>query len=383
MKNIKMYYHGGSGNHGCEAIVRATNKILGGNLTLFSSEITEDKQYQIDKIVELKEDKEIRLQPKSLKNLFAAVMHKIRKDDFIYTCFSHAGFFKQVGQGDIYLSIGGDNYCYKGQDILGYYNKRLHDKGAKTVLWGCSFDPKDMTKEISTDLARYDLIVAREKISYDTLKSVNPNTVLLPDPAFQLDAEMLPLPSGFAVGNTIGLNLSPLITEYADGALILDNYRSLIRYIVERTQYQIALIPHVVKPGNDDRTILWKLYREFEESGRVILIDDYNCIQLKGYIARCKMFVGARTHATIAAYSSCVPTLVAGYSVKSIGIARELFGTDENYVLPVQKFTKTDDMTKAFCWLMEHEEEIRTHLASIMPEYKERVLQAKELVEKL
>ena len=126
-----------------------------------------------------------------------------------------------------------------------------------------------------------------------------------------------------------------------------------------------------------------ELFREFEESGRVILIDDHNCMQLKGFIARCRMFIGARTHATIAAYSSCVPTLVAGYSVKSIGIARELFGTDENYVLPVQKFEKTDDMTNAFCWLMEHEEEIRTHLMSIMPEYKERVLQAKELVEKL
>lgn len=381
MKRKVMYYHGGSGNHGCEAIVRATNKILGGNMILYSSEVPEDAQYQIDEIVSLQEDSGVRLQ--SLKNLFAAVMHKIRKDDYVYICLSHAAFFKEVSKGDIYLSIGGDNYCYKGQDILGYYNKRLHDKGAKTVLWGCSFEPKDLTAAISKDLARYDLIVAREKISYDTLKSVNPNTVLLPDPAFQLDAELLPLPEGFVEGKTIGLNLSPLITEYADGVLILDNYRNLMRYIIEQTDFQIALIPHVVKSGNDDRAILEMLYREFEKTQRVVLLGDYNCMQLKGFIARCKLFIGARTHATIAAYSSCVPTLVAGYSVKSIGIARELFGTDENYVLPVQKFVTNDDMVKAFCWLLVHEEEIRIHLQNTMPEYKERVWKAKELIEKL
>ena len=52
------------------------------------------------------------------------------------------------------------------------------------------------------------------------------------------------------------------------------------------------------------------------------------------------MFIGARTHATIAAYSSCVPTLVVGYSIKARGIAKDLFGTDEGYVLPVQALAK-------------------------------------------
>lgn len=57
------------------------------------------------------------------------------------------------------------------------------------------------------------------------------------------------------------------------------------------------------------------------------------------------MFIGARTHATIAAYSSLVPTLVVGYSVKARGIARDLFGTEKNYVLPVQLLRKEEDLT--------------------------------------
>jgi polysaccharide pyruvyl transferase WcaK-like protein len=378
-----MYYHGGSKNHGCEAIVRSTVKILNRKLDLYSSEIEEDKKYGIDKLVCLKEDVGRTIQRGSFDFFRAAVSHKLKNDDFKYITISHKNFFDAVNAGDIYMSIGGDNYCYKGRDVLGYYNKCLHKKGAKTVLWGCSFEPGDMTPEIAKDLALYDLIVAREGISYETLKKVNPNTVLLPDPAFQLDAELLPLPREFIEGKTIGINLSPLAAEYGNGDLIVNNYRNLIKYIIEKTDNQVALIPHVVKEGNDDRVVLRKLYEEYENTGRVILLEDCNCMQLKGFIARCRLFVGARTHATIAAYSSGVPTLVVGYSVKAAGIAREIFGTEEHYVLPVQILKDKGDLTKEFKWMMDQEDDIKKHLNKIMPEYGSRVFGAKNLVERL
>ena len=104
-------------------------------------------------------------------------------------------------------------------------------------------------------------------------------------------------------------------------------------------------------------------------------------MQLKGYISRCRFFIGARTHATIAAYSTLVPTLVLGYSVKSRGIATDLFGTGEHYVLPVQQLCTADAMTDAFQWLMEHEEDIRSRLKAEMPRYIEDAMQIKENVE--
>ncbi|MDO5124498.1 MAG: polysaccharide pyruvyl transferase family protein, partial [Eubacteriales bacterium] len=87
---------------------------------------------------------------------------------------------------------------------------------------------------------------------------------------------------------------------------------------------------------NNDLKPLESLFSIYKDSGRVVLIKDHNCEELKGYISRCRFFVGARTHATIAAYSTCVPTLVVGYSIKSKGIAKDLFGTFEKYVVPVQ-----------------------------------------------
>lgn len=388
MSKIVMYYHSGAKNHGCEAIVRSTVKILNKgalnkNLILFSSQKSEDCEYGLDKIIQIEEDISQSLKKKSLSYFYAALLHKIRKDDYAYVTLVHRDFFNRINIGDIYLSIGGDNYCYKGRDILGYYNKKIHKKGAKTVLWGCSFEPSDMNKKIEKDLARYDLIIARERISYLALKKVNANTILLPDPAFQLESKMLPLPDGFIEGHTVGINMSPLITEYGNKELILDNFRKLIEYILKFTDNQVALIPHVVKNHSDDRIVLKELYDKVIESDRVIFLDDYNCMQIKGFIARCRFFIGARTHATIAAYSTCVPTLVTGYSVKAKGIAQELFGTDKNYVIPVQNFQTEEDLMNAFIWLQQHENVIKERLNHIMPEYKSKVFQAWEYIEKL
>ena len=379
----KLYYHGGSANHGCEAIVRTTLKILDAEAVLYTSGINEDKRYGLDEIVSLEPDEERRLDPRSFENLFAAVMHKLRDDDFYYTTQSHRTFFNQVKEGDVYFSIGGDNYCYKGRDILGYYNKRLHQKGAKTVLWGCSFDPKDMTSEIAKDLALYDLIVSRETISYEALKAVNPRTVLFCDPAFQLEAEVKSLPSGFVPNNTVGINFSALSQSYGDSDLVSANCRNLLKFLLESTDYSVALIPHVVKPGNDDRDILRELEAEFGGGARIALIPDGNCMQLKGYISQCRFFVGARTHATIAAYSSCVPTLVLGYSVKAKGIAQDLFGSNEHYVQPVQSLRSPTDLVDGFRWLESHEGEIRAHLKNVMPTYSRSILEARKLVEAL
>ena len=165
--------------------------------------------------------------------------------------------------------------------------------------------------------------------------------------------------------------------------MIMENFQKLINYIIETTDNQIVLIPHVVKNNNDDREVLQEIYKKVGRADRIILLNDYNCMQLKGFIARCRFFIGARTHATIAAYSTCVPTLVTGYSVKARGIAQELFGTDEHYVVPVQNLQTTEDLTKAFVWLQNHENKIKEKLINIMPKYQSDVLLARKFIDSL
>ena len=80
----------------------------------------------------------------------------------------------------------------------------------------------------------------------------------------------------------------------------------------------------------------------------------------------------ARTHASIAAYSTGVPTLVVGYSVKARGIAKDIFGTDEGYVFPVQNLSHEDALIEAYENIVKNEDAIRSHLEKTMPEYIER-----------
>ena len=129
-------------------------------------------------------------------------------------------------------------------------------------------------------------------------------------------------------------------------------------YILNKTDMKVALIPHVVYDFSDDRKPLKKLYEKFKASGRIVMIDDCNCSELKWYISKCRFVITARTHVSIASYSTCVPTLVVGYSVKSKGIANDIFGTYENYVVPVQDMETDTALVENFKWLMNNEKKV-------------------------
>ncbi len=367
MKKI-LYMHGGSGNHGCEAIVRTTSKLLGGakDLSLWSWARNEDEKYGVSELYEkiiVSEE----LERFSLPYFEALIRRKLfsQKDANMQV------FLKHNFKNKIAFSVGGDNYCYPwSANQAVELNKTIRKYAKATVLWGCSIDPEAITDEVREDLAKYDLITAREPYTYELLKEINPNVIKVADPAFTLDTVKLPLPEGFIEGNTVGVNVSPLIMKYGtEDNVILENYENMIRYILENTDMSVCLIPHVVWENNDDRLPIDELYKRFNGNKRVVKLDDANCCELKGYISRCRFFVGARTHATIAAYSTCVPTLVAGYSIKSRGIAKDLFGTDENYVLPVQNLNTADQLAKNFAWLLENENSIRKTLKDNMDEY--------------
>lgn len=385
MRNI-LYFHTGSANHGCEALVRSTAKLLGGEVHLFSSAIHEDKQYGVDHVTEVHEDITEDLRRKPFLYYLSAIPIKLWNSTKLNTKLSHQTFLRFVKKGDLCFSIGGDNYCYGAVGILSDLNTLIHKRGGKTILWGCSIDPEVITPEIAENLMQYDLITVRESITQMALKAagVENNVKSVADPAFLLDVRETPLPEGFIPGHTIGLNLSPLILKYTDKKeTALESFYKLVEEILETTQDQIALIPHVTKKGNDDLEILEPLFRRFKDTKRVLLIPDMDCMALKYIISQCRLFIGARTHATIAAYSTLVPTMVIGYSVKSRGIAVDLFGTEENYVIPIQTVHHPNDLIAGFHWLDQNEQKIREHLHCVIPPYKEKAQNAMVYVEAL
>ncbi|TPN89143.1 polysaccharide pyruvyl transferase family protein [Aquimarina algicola] len=388
MNKLMMYPHGGSYNHGCEAIVKTTLDIMEKAIPdiskekiLFSMRPNEDIQFDVH------EECKVFPQTKPLDSKFSAnyisgmFKLKVLGDKDVFDRIAHREIFDRADKNTLALSIGGDNYCYGRPGDIYYINSYVRKNGSKTVLWGCSIEPSAMDDEMVEDLKQYEFIFARETITYNALleKGVE-KARLCPDPAFLLEKEEVELPQGFEEGNTIGINLSPMIMSYEknEGAAF-DNYKALIEYLIAETKYQIALIPHVMWDHNDDRIPLKKLYENFKDTNRVIFVAEdnkFNCSQLKYIISKCNIFIAARTHSSIAAYSQCVPTLVVGYSVKAIGIARDLFGTEEGYVFPVQSLNEREDLIEQFKNFAAKEEKVRAYLVSMMPEYKSRIIEA-------
>ncbi len=366
--NKVLFMHGGSGNHGCEAISRTTSFLLGGpkNLTLWSNCRDEDIKYGLsdcfEKIVVSEEIR--RFSPAYFEAwVRRKLLHEAKANLNV--------FLRKEFKGNIAISIGGDNYCYPwSAKQAGDLDAEIRKYATKTVLWACSIDEEAITPEVQKDLEKFDLISAREQNTFHLLKEINPNTIQVIDPAFFLQKSIQPLPVGFIENNTVGINVSPLINDYAkNGAIVLDNYRRLIQFILDETSMSVCLIPHVVWAYNNDNEPLSRLYEAFHKSGRVILLQDADCRVLKGYISRCRFFVGARTHSTIAAYSSMIPTLVVGYSTKSAGIAKDLFNTDEKYVIQSYSLESDEDLTRGFMWLVENEDGIKKQLQERIPEY--------------
>lgn len=381
--DLILYNHGGSGNHGCEAIVRSLTKITNVRPVLFSYRPDEDFKYGLNDIgVSIHGINNV--SGVNLKRIYLYfmrhIMHNSKPD---YRCQ-----FKDIlrEKGKVIASIGGDLYCGNDTERLTYINKLISNKN-KSVLLGCSIEPDKLKNPgIVEDMHRYCLIATRESITYNALiqAGVEENVILCADPAFQLDTVNLELPNGFEIGNTVGINASPLIImrEKHKGAVI-KCYENLIEYIIKYTEYQIALIPHVVWSGVSDFEVLNNFYNKYKDTGRIVLVGDHNCMELKGYISRCEIFIGARTHSTIAAYSSCVPTIVVGYSVKARGIATDLFGTTENYVVPTQTLENGDELIEAFLWIDNNKIDVKKHLEKIMPTYKQSSYMIEEKLESI
>lgn len=381
--------HAGSGNHGCEAIVNSLCHMIKEKAVLLSYYGEEDKKYSLADICEIKTER--KFEDHRIAHVLCYLYRKLTGDKESFIRYRYHDILKD-GAAPLAISIGGDNYCYDSMlSDLRLANHVFNRQGTKTVLLGCSIEPELLQREeIVRDLLQYHTIIARESITFEALKKMiwgkdnAPDIYCFPDPAFTLGKKEAILPEGFEEGNTVGINVSPMIEDNESRpGIVMESYRKLITWIIGNTDMQIALIPHVIWERNDDRKPIHDLYESFKDTGRVVEIKDGSCEELKGYISRLRFFVGARTHATIAAYSSLVPTLVVGYSVKARGIARDLFGTEENYVLPVQTLKTPEDLVQGFRWLQENEENIHHTLLEIMPDYQRRAMETGKEADRL
>jgi colanic acid/amylovoran biosynthesis protein len=144
--------------------------------------------------------------------------------------------------------------------------------------------------------------------------------------------------------------------------------------VVSALGMRVLLVPHVNPLTEDghggDSDYMAPLLDQLDDLGRAVTLmpGHFNAAQTKYVISQLDFFIGARTHATIAALSSGVPTISIAYSVKARGINRDLFGSEE-MVLQTPDVSAIS-LRKAMDWLVQEERHLRDTLARRMHELR-------------
>ena len=384
--NFLLYGEGSCLNKGCEAIINTTvkkiKKACDGEIILSTHDLNDKKLYDnyITKAVKgyYKKD-QLTEEERKLIAYYDTLPFNYDNYQKIY----EKDCIKEIPNADICLSVGGDNYSYGDPYWFYTLNKEIIKNGKKNVFWCCSLYEKIDSPEMIRDLRTFDLIMTREALSYNALLEVvdKDRVVLVPDTAFSLNPKEVELPDYFKNGKeVIGLNVSPLVMkENEEGKRLLESIRELVKHILKDSDYEICLLPHVYIEGNNDLDTLRKVKELYSKEDRVHVLDNqiYNCEEIKYIISNLHILIAARTHASIAGYSSVVPTLVIGYSVKSKGIATDLFGEHENYVLPYEKINPTN-LVEKYDFIENNYESIKKRLKEQMPDI---IYRAENLVE--
>lgn len=379
-----LFNHSGCLNHGCEAILRGTINII-SNFDKNAEFTVSSYDAESDKIVSSVQSNQVRLKALTdFEKLFAYLDLKIKKSEKYALRKMYSSVVEQAKECDVCLSVGGDTYCYGDNSGIQVLTEELKKTGKKVILWGASIGEDDINDDKLKNLGVFDAIFARESLTYNLLKekNANENLFLFADPAFCMERdENVSLHDGFTKESTIGINVSPLIGEY--NPEIFEIVKDFIKYLLDNTTLKVLLIPHVVEENNNDFDYMLPYAKAFENTGRVVILpSDLNAMQYKGYIAKTRFFIGARTHSTIAAYSSGVPTFVLGYSAKSKGIATDIFGNDD-YVIDVKDINSADVLVKAFNTLLNEEKEIKENLMRKIPFQIRSAMQMGEQIAKL
>ncbi|GAB1401287.1 polysaccharide pyruvyl transferase family protein [Elusimicrobiota bacterium] len=297
----------------------------------------------------------------------------------------YAGLINEAKNYGAIILIAADNFDYnKRRNFLNSMINILRKKTeAKILLYDFSINKDNITKYLLKDWQKVNLLTARDSLSFQNLKNAGiTNVEYCPDPAFTVKPEFIESADIPNEVEYVGINLSNLILAGDKSKKILNAYFGLIENIIFKKNLSVLLIPHVFNGA--DLSALEVLYEKYKKTKKVFIVknEQLNARQLKYIISRCRFFIGARTHATIGAYSSCVPTLVVGYSIKSKGIAKDLFGTHKNYVINAYDISG-DELSDGFEWLYKNENEVRNRLQKIMPEYINKAESVSEIIAKL
>lgn len=273
--------------------------------------------------------------------------------------FSILQLYKVLRKIDVAIDVtAGDSFAdiYGDHRFLGTTRIKeiVEKKGIPLLLAPQTYGPfnkKENEKYAAEVIKNAYRVITRDTFSAEYVKHITgKNIPVTTDLAFQLPYEKTEIASE---KTKVGLNISGLLVQNAaeagfankdDLKTDYDAYiDSLLKYLISQECYEVYLIPHV----EEDYQACANFHRKYPSTK---LVQPFlSPMEVKSFISGLDIFVGARMHATIAAFTSGVVTIPTAYSRKF----ETMFSVvDYNVVVDLQ----TSDTEKALTDTIEYVE---------------------------
>lgn len=259
--------------------------------------------------------------------------------------FKRVDYVLDIGQGDSFADIYGEirfrkidrihkcarffrkKYLLLPQTIGPFCNERIRRKAIKSIENAA-------------------VVMTRDEQSYDYVNEIAPkqrHVAQYIDVAFMLPYKKEVFDDRYI---HVGLNISALLWHggYTRNNQfgLKDDYPSLVRAVIKHflsdEAVMLHLIPHVVEAERgveNDYAVSYDILQENIHPRLVLAPFFLGPCEAKGYISGLDFFMGARMHATIAAFSSGVPVVPMAYSRKFNGLFEDTL--DYKYMVDLKQ----------------------------------------------
>lgn len=352
-----------NGNMGCVALTYSLISALQKaceNQGVKSSYIIFENTYRPDKIKKMCEQLKINEQDVQWAAIgyihkFTSIVKYASRNYKMLQEIKKCDFIVDLTQGDSFTDI------YGMERFMIYTRiKELVEKvKVPLVLGPQTYGPFNEEKNklyAKTIIENAYMVISRDQESADYIASFSDKKVeVTTDLAFLLPYEKIKKENKDKL--KVGINISSLLVkdkiETTETRFKLttdyDKYISLLLDKLNRDKrYEVYLIPHV---GEDAGKRFSADYPEFIVCSRF-----ETPIEAKNFIAGMDIFIGARMHATVAAFSSGVATIPTAYSRKFSGLYNNL-GYD--CIVDMQKLTTEQALELTMDYINNYEELIQ------------------------
>lgn len=239
---------------------------------------------------------------------------------------------------DCHIYLGGDcisEYYGIRQFIIDAITMKFISKKKKTFLVGQTIGPfSGYRKKLVKNCLKKCYIFTRDDSCYDYLKDV----IKLPNVNKSRDLAFLDIPHQNDIevskeilekyncnGEYISVVASGLIRSYTDDEnSYIDEYIRIITNIIDKTNYKVLLLAHVIhNPASDDTRAIREIIKKIPDKykSNIMVVDELIMPhEARALLGNGKLTITGRMHAAVSSLNKTVIPICLSYSVKYQGV---------------------------------------------------------------